>query len=251
MSFIRKKVVMLESKKYSDISKTRHNRLYHQQTHFDDNINYYHLYIISDEEIKTKDWIIMIDLANNADLITQCTGIDTFTPKLTHKECSGYLELYQPKGQYKKIIAITNQSLELENKLPNLGNKTVTGSGRTIQSLPQLSQQFIKKYIKEYNKGNQIVDVLVEYELEFKEPIFTDIPPKRTDTPFPNDIPKLKIDKNNTITIKKVKDSWSKEEVTEFAIKYGNAISKHTGVDNDGKTCYCTLDKNKWIKENL
>ena len=34
-------------------------------------------------------------------------------------------------------------------------------------NLPQPSQQFIQKYIEEYNKGNIITDVLVEYESDF------------------------------------------------------------------------------------
>ena len=34
---------------------------------------------------------------------------------------------------------------------------------------------------------------------------------------------RLKVDKNNTITIKKVKDSWSREEVIEF----GNKVKEY------------------------
>ena len=77
--------------------------------------------------------------------------------------------------------------------------------------LPQPSQQFIEKYIEEYNKGQQITECLVEYE---------DIYPEHfTYNPSENIITRLKVDKNNTITIKKVKDSWNREEVIAFGKK--------------------------------
>ena len=41
-------------------------------------------------------------------------------------------------------------------------DKTLSQTSRT--EIPQPSQQFIKKFVEEYNKGRQIIDIIVEYE---------------------------------------------------------------------------------------
>ena len=69
----------------------------------------------------------------------------------------------------KKIIATTNASLDL----------------------PQPSKQFIEKYIEEYNKGNVITDVLVEYELISNEEYFGNTVNPDNDVPYFDE--KLKI----------------------------------------------------------
>ncbi len=141
----------------------------------------------------------------------------------------------------RKVIATTDNSLLIDTYI-NQGD-TVKGDliikrssdyttglkGRI--NLPQPSQQFIKKFVEEYNKGNIIEDVLVEYEegksysgnegLIIKE--------------------WLKINpKDNTITIKKVKDSWNREEVENLIY---SAMKDR---------CYTTIAEwKKWIKENL
>ena len=56
--------------------------------------------------------------------------------------------------------------------------------------------------------------------------------------------PRLKIDSNNTITIKKVKDSYSREEI--YTLLY-NAIGYGASL---GETIE-TKDIDNWIKENL
>ena len=58
---------------------------------------------------------------------------------------------------------------------------------------------------------------------------------------------KLKASKDNTITIKKVKDSWSKEEILEFlpkAMKYACDKDSHLSHMFD-------LYAQDWIEENL
>ena len=88
-------------------------------------------------------------------------------------------------------------------------------------TIPKPSDSFISKYIEEYNKGNIITDLLVEYEegksysgnegLIIKE--------------------WLKINpKDNTITIKKAKDSWNKEEVIRLLEKYISFIWSEVGI---------------------
>ena len=92
------------------------------------------------------------------------------------------------------------------------------------------SDSFISKYIEEYNKGNQITDVLVEYKWNGgRAGDYKMIP---------------KIDSDNTITIKKVKDSYSREEVINLLYKYNDGIiDRYSQLTNK--------DLNKWIKENL
>ena len=120
----------------------------------------------------------------------------------------------------KKIIATTDTSL--------IENIEMIGTGSTyLFKLPQPSQQFIEKYIESYNKGKVITDVLVEL--------------KSSGLHYFNE--DLRINpKDNTITIKKLKDSWNREEVIELMKKYCIDIHRYTINSNDF---------NKWIEENL
>ena len=99
------------------------------------------------------------------------------------------------------------------------------------ENLPQPSQQFIQKYIEEYNKGNVITDVLVEYDYLLDD---------RAVLPYWN----LKVNtKDNTITIKKVKDSWNRDEVKlELRTMHINLY----GADK-----FALEQVDKWIEENL
>lgn len=128
-----------------------------------------------------------------------------------------------------KIIATNNESL--------------------LTELPKPSEMFLEEYFEEYNKENQIVNVLVEFERK------TRFEADRSKRKYPlngvwyEDI--LKINLDNTINIKPAKTSWNRKEVIEFAKKYGEQIKKHVGVDNDGESCYCTLNEDKWFEENI
>ena len=157
-------------------------------------VQFWNLYIISDDEIKEGDWCY--DLKNNCTL--------------------------QAKSSYegmriKKIIATTDTSL----------------------NLPQPSQQFIEKYIEEYNRGNVITDVLVEYNCGDNHCSLFGC---QKHLGCKNEsIQSIKINlKDNTITIKKVKDSWNREEVENLIY----AAMKDR--------CYTTVSEwDKWIEENL
>ena len=117
----------------------------------------------------------------------------------------------------KKIIATTDTSLEIVSK----------GINPVYEKLPQPSQQFIEQYIESYNKGKVITDVLVEL--------------KSSGLHYFNE--DLRINpKDNTIIIKKLKDSWNREEVIELMKKYCIDIHRYTINSNDF---------NKWIEENL
>ena len=119
-------------------------------------------------------------------------------------------------------MATTDTSLKIDNPNYDIGKLAYI-------TLPQPSQQFIQKYIEEYNRGNIINDVLVEYGIIYEG--------RSYDLYNPD---KLKVNlKNNTITIKKVKDSWNREEILndiEQAIIQGLDIGQY---------------RDKWIKENL
>ena len=200
------KVVMLSTNQktkylmvYSDVEKTK-GKLILNGLKNDEYKEYQHLYIISDDEIKE----------NNTHFYNPHSGQLHISGNHTD-----YIAIN--KNGCKKIIATTDVSL----------------------GLPQPSQQFIEKYIEEYNKGNVITDVLVEYD---------EIYPKHfTYNPSENIITRLKVDKGNIITIKKVKDSYSREEVVKLLIDCCGEVSCE-----DGKL----LGKNpeelyKWIEENL
>ena len=201
-----------------------------------------HLYIISDDEIKEGDWFYNIH--------SKIVGKAAFN--------------FGKDGLAKKIIATTDISLtEDRQKVAFI----VTG-----HPLPQPSQQFIQKYIEEYNRGNIITDVLVEYELISNEEYFLNtINPDENVPYFDED---LKINpKYNTISIKKVKDSYTKEEVdrmldeqaskttAEMMEKFKDYKSREeiksllfklTNHFDLKRNIEITLDmQSKWLEENL
>ena len=123
--------------------------------------------------------------------------------------------------------------------------------------LPQPSESFIQKFVEEYNKGNRIQEILVEYEEADKNnTLGLDVYNSTKDSI-------LKINpKDNTISIRKVKDSWNKKEhisdlkkavkylFTSFNSEEFNEIKMRNeyGIEKG-----IAFDKwvDKWIKNNL
>ena len=177
-------------------------------------VQFWNLYIISDDEIKEGDYYIIDDI-----------------PELLKNNGLKFIDDY-----CKKVIATTDTSLYTHQK------ETVSLPERVFY-LPQPSQQFIQKYIEEYNKGNVITDVLVEYESDFNSCFCT------KDICNGNNCPKkLKINpKDNTITIKKVKDSYTREEVVKLLVDCCGEVSCEDGklLGKSPEELY------KWIEENL
>ena len=95
----------------------------------------HHFYIISDDKIEEGDYYII-------------DGI----PELLKNNGLKFIDDY-----CKKVIATTNTSLYTHQK------ETVSLPERVFY-LPQPSQQFIQKFVEEYNKGREIKEVLVEYK---------------------------------------------------------------------------------------
>lgn len=120
---------------------------------------------------------------------------------------------YAKQYQCKKIITSTDSSL----------------------NLPQPSKQFIQKYIEEYNRGNIIGKVLVEISGFIND----------SDVGNYEFINKgIKIDSHNCITIKPIKDSYTREEVTTLIKRcFAGVEGKYEIIE--------PLQINKWIEENL
>lgn len=183
------------------------------------------LYFLSDEEIKEGDWV--------------CNGIDIWQVKSYYG--------FQPVT--KKIIATTDKSLVNSNCCIAKEGLTKMNEGcrdRNRCLIPQPSTSFIEKYVEEYNKGNVITEVLVEYENSYKKNIDGE------DIGFKVHEPSiLKVNpKDNTITIRKAKDSWNRDEVIELLKSRESHIDCHTySKQFIDKQEYRELDK--WIQENL
>ena len=183
-------------------------------------VSFFHLYIISTDKIKEGDWYITIK-TNYIGKPSKCIKIDAISviSQLEGSDNPNHTQYTEFKFA-KKIIATTDTSL---NSLQ--GDKLLGGT--IVKSLPQLSQQFIEKYIESYNKREVITDVLVEYEY-------------RNDRITKGDMrTQLKVNsKDNTITIKKLKNSWNREEVFALITTFNNAKVDAPNVL-------------KWIENNL
>ena len=168
-----------------------------------------HLYILSDEEAKEGDW----QLSNDKHIAIRTNSF--------HESD-------------KKIIATTDKSLVIEGKAQS-------GDIAWRHSLPQPSQSFIEKFVEEYNKGNVITDVMVEYHAELYDGTETTAQLSR----------RLKINPDNTINIKPIKDSWSISEVKQLCWQ---AFIHHKCIDGKIESSIVSelIDPfYDWLEENL
>ena len=113
------------------------------------------LYFLSDDEIKEGDWIY----ENNLNQETQIYQVYKRDNKLGFFRFRNVWIPLSKQNSVKKVIATTDVSLEIFDK-----ELSDMHSVKVNILLPQPSQQFIQKYVEEYNKGNIITDVLVEYD---------------------------------------------------------------------------------------
>jgi len=181
-----------------------------------------YLYFLSNDEIKEGDWIYgnckHTSLEKDNYRVFECTRIGN--TGIVFGEIGDTLVSSDSINWCKKIIATTDSTLIFNHE----------DFPVTVPLLPQPSQSFIEKYIKEYNNGTPITEVLVEYWAHTEE------------------YPQLRVDpKDNTITIKKVKNSWSREEVVEKLIECCVEISSTNGT-LIGKS---PAELYKWIETNL
>lgn len=190
-----------------------------------------HLYITFNEEIKSGDWFLA-DIRNsrleNNGLpiweLKQCTRIDN--EWIYTKDGVGY----NPEWS-KKVIASTDSSLKIESELDAYYKNGIGGA----KSLAQPSKQFIQNYIEEYNHKNRIEKVLVEYE---KYPDGFDL---ENGTQYSYG---LRINSHNCITIKPIKNSYTREEVIGLLSDWTRMAS--------GLNLNLPREKfDKWVEKNL
>lgn len=184
---------------------------------------YQHIHITSNEEIKTGDWCVL-DLGENTRIVqvkSLNSGHSIFTVDIIH----GYARLCN----LKKVIATTDKSLVVNISRP-LG---------VTQELPQPPLQFIEKFIKAYNNNVGIDEVLVEYEKATYEKWI-----KNRATPV---FDTLKVNSDNTINIKLIKESYTRAEL----IKLLNEFGEHVCNELLGHRLSMIGELNKWAEENL
>ena len=216
-TFKKAKVIMLPIDEKTELQKFGVSLRY-KSNHVHNMVGIYqNLYIISDDEIKEGE-ICVHDFGMGYELYT-----------MDSENCKSGVS-----NVHFKIIATTDNSLKICKTPVPLGNRFDEWA-----NLPQPSQLFIEKYVSKYNKGNVITDVLVEYEAigNWRHAEFV----------HTKDILKVNT-KDNTITIKKIKDSWTKEEVAELFRKF------HSYFDKKGDYTMYNLSEdsiNEWIEKNL
>ena len=135
---------------------------------------------------------------------------------------------------HSSIIKIEN---EIQKKFANYKNgsfikrKIVATTDKSL-GLPEPSQAFIQKYCE----LGGIDEVDIELKSSDLDYFFGD----------------LKVDSHNTITIHSVKDSWSREELTDILQVYRLDYEQYKRSCHYGPNQKEIVDwSNKWIKENL
>ena len=167
-----------------------------------------HLYIISDDGINEGDWFIHKTDADCS--IHRCIERPVKYNVISDNNINYFL------GFCKKIIATTDTSLKINKKVTNPAIQEYIQQGTVCSFyesiLPQPSPQFIQKFIESYDKGNIIVDVMVEYEIiKIKAGQYAFVETEQ-----------LKVDSNNYITITKVKDNWNSLEIAGLIRTFEN-----------------------------
>lgn len=229
------KVVSITTNKKAQIHITPEGFMYksvHEFIQICKDYKSYHLYITSDDKIKEGDYYL--NTSNN---------------KITiHKALSIYGGIDNICNN-RKIISTTDSYLYyILNH--NVDNKKFNQQ----KSLPQPSQSFIKKYVDEYNNGNIITEVMVEYEEEYwrdRSKGDNIIVHSKEEAEQYNCImdyypDKLKVSKDNTVTITKVKDNLTWKEVELMLSAF---ICEHCPETSTKFSPGMYL--NKWIEENL
>jgi len=179
----------------------------------------FHLYFLSQGEIKEGDWVLWSH-GNSLQQVKEL-NVHNNTVEFKDERYSGYL------SSCKKIIATTDSSLTHEIFIEGMPAQV---------PLPKPTQSFLEVFVKEYNKGNQIEKVMVEYENDYEQVVPMGALCGQ----------KLKIKKDNTITIREVKSSWSREEVIELFNKLEQERSRYYPEDARD-----IVPLDSWIEQNL
>jgi len=196
--------------------------VFHQQFgDFVSAIPFQHLYITSDEEIKEGDWFVTDD----RDRKDQNNGIPVYS-------------LYKCTSIFNKWIGIENNDFVGYN--PDWSKKIIASTDTNLH-LAEMTYPFVKSFIEAYNNHTPIMKVMVEYEEIHSD----DISNFMLGNPSEKLVLKLT---DNTINIKSIKDSWTREEVKRLMMR--TAI--HVVQSYKRNTFFPGGDGlEKWINENL
>lgn len=190
----------------------------------DAHLSYQHLYIVSDDEIKEGHW---------------CYDIELKRVFQAHKNLK--------QDVFKKIIATTDKLLTVKKPLYSGYLDQRSQNGYYDDNLPEPSQGFIKKYCEK--RG--IDKVMVEYDNNLRcykcgKSEADCIATSSNCIGYYKETYQLKVSSDNTITIKPIKDSWNREEVTELLEElFYDASQEKDGFYRE----YDSLED--WIKQNL
>ncbi len=179
----------------------------------------YELHIINDDEIKINDWTI--------DLKQIIHGHGGLTTIDNEAELERYAK-NKVKHNVKKVLAST-ENLVIEKPYISV----YLGKTSTYSPIPKLSKSFIDKFVEKFNKREKITDVMVEFEDLCKTKTYISLNGQR-----------IKVsEKDNTITISKVKDSWTREEV--------HSPMMEAWIRGEADNSLDFRVREKWIEENL
>jgi hypothetical protein len=171
-------VVILATEKGSSLYLYKKSELVNKFREHKEGVNTYknqHLYITSNDEIKEGDWTLMFDDFGNlfiCDKPQQYLGIE-----------KGH---HLNKG-LRKIIATTDPELHKDG-------------------VAKIGLPFVEKYILEYNKGNVIKEVNVEYEISKTTKNYLLV--EKIEIKY-----KPKLRKDGTVIIHKIQEVFTKEDI--------------------------------------
>lgn len=248
-------LVMLATDKAEDSLVLSNNRLWMFHGYFtqeylhSQNKKSYHLYIISDDDINEGDWFTLNE-EHSQGRIRKCWEIRNGNYYIDDpndiKRGWGFVK----PDECKKIIATTDKSLRLNSvKVSASSDFTLEQISENMPCLPQIPQSFIDHYIEQYNNGNVVDKVLVEYTQIYQNDmgvITINHTNSKTQSHWENVIDNTpKINSDNTINILTQKDSWNRDEVIELIKQYIEDVNNPIWF----KKNYGSFDK--WISKNL
>lgn len=152
-----------------------------------------HLYFVSEDKVNEGDWCVQM-----------VSGTPTKVVKVNKSDLI-HVEFY------KKIISTTDRTLKTDYD----GKSPITTYWGGVE-LHKIPQEFIERFINDFNKGNVITEVNIEFE----------------DRPYYGDIDKPK-------------DTWTRDEVIKLIKKSKEDFPLHRGIQ------LLDTDLDKWIEENI
>lgn len=178
-----------------------------------------HLYILSDEKVKNGDWYV-VELFK---ITGESDGLHLEQCKKIEDVWVNNFDVVQTrhKDNCKKVIATTNPDLW---KKENDGSKENQQFAQYLWDIPKIGLDFVERFVKEWNKGNEIEKVMIEY---------------LNTGGFCNEVWELKIRSNGTVIISPVEErKYTKMEIMNSLHK---AELKH---DKDYTKIWVLIEQN-------